>query len=185
MILALDIAEHLGIAYTTNNNLIATTVLHNNKLKHHASAQMQLDYILDFPLDTIILIEDFVYFDVNRNRSKLPLIKRLGYLEYSLRNAGFTVELLHVNAVRKEYCKDKPKQKRIEVKNKQGIIKLNENGKPKFKLDGIKPKEWIQQQIIEYANIPILTTDHTDAILMLMSYQKLSYENIRNKIILV
>jgi hypothetical protein len=174
MLLALDIADKMGVSWY-DGNMIYTDVIQFDKKKTdtYLSANYQLQYITQFPLDTIILIEDFVYFNATHRRGMNEVIKRFGYIEYSLRTLGYTVQLVHVNETRKNYCINKPKQKRIQVTNKKGITKN--------KLDGIKPKDWIHRNICQYSQLS-LTNDHTDAILMVMNYLNLSYEDITNRI---
>lgn len=183
-IIALDIADHLGIAYLDNEDTIYTDVLHYPKLDTYLSGKYQLDYITQFPLDSKILIEDFNYYDSNRNRGKITFIKRMGFIEYTLRSLGYDVELLHINENRKKYCEGKPKQKRVTKINKKGEIKLNKAGKPQFNLSGIKPKDWIHTKICQYTQLS-LTNDHTDAILLLMAYLNLEYDNLRDRVILL
>lgn len=170
MILSLDIADKMGVAYTFEDK-IYTEVISFKKLSAYESANKQLNYICDFPLDTIILIEEFVYYGNSNRMGQSDLVKRLGFIEYSLISLGYSVTMLNVNSVRKGYCVDKPKQKRIII-----------NDKGKYKLIGIKPKDWIQKEINNHTGLK-LTNDQTDAILMIMNYKNLSYEDIQGKVL--
>lgn len=106
MLIALDLATTAGVAWLPNNSkeLCVTEV--------KGTAEQQYLYIkqLFHPQQTIVLIEEFVYF-ARSTKTQSSLLKRIGVMEYLLsKNANCLVTPLHLQKVRNKYFKGKDKK---------------------------------------------------------------------------
>ena len=107
MIISVDLATKAGISWYTKGYTIYTKSFKGTPLE-------QLNEVLKISKSNkdTILFEEFVYF-AKSMKTVASLLKRLGFVEYSLRNKGYEdVHLLNPNSVRAKYFTGKSKKQK-------------------------------------------------------------------------